>query len=89
VHTVVATDQNLIDPDINRNARKAARKWLLVDMGMGQHTTCQHGAVGRDHIPSVGIVFPTLVFMAQGHMERIDARRGLLYLNANNVDLAA
>jgi len=69
VHTVMCAYRHGLDSFGYFDARERSREGLLVHMGVEEFSVAQLGSVGSDDLPSIGVVIPTFVRMADGDVE--------------------
>ena len=71
----------------NMNAAQTPAERLLLDVGMAQDSRGQHGAVLREHVPTIGVVVSVLVGVGHGDGEAAHARRIAAHVHGQDVGL--
>ena len=78
-------DGYLRDGFRNLHIGQAAGERLFINMGVVERAGTENCAVGRYHIPLVGIVVPALICMTHRHLEKVSISAGLLNVYLNNI----
>ena len=67
----MSTYYNSFNANRDYNTREASRKGLFVNMGVVKNSSLKNRTIFPDDIPFISIVFPSSIFMVNGHAKMI------------------